>query len=79
MLSKIFSSALYDVEAFCVTIEVSVSNGVGYQITGLPDDAINESLSRIAIAINNNGFHMPRNKLVINLSPAKARGLLERS
>ncbi|HLY70970.1 MAG TPA: YifB family Mg chelatase-like AAA ATPase [Puia sp.] len=73
MLSKIFSGALYGIDAFRVTIEVSVSNGLGYQITGLPDDAIKESLSRIAVAINANGFHMPRNKLVINLSPAHVR------
>jgi magnesium chelatase family protein len=73
MLAKIYGSALYGVDAFRVTVEVSVSNGINYQITGLPDDAIKESLSRIAIVINSNGFHMPRNKLVINLSPADVR------
>jgi magnesium chelatase family protein len=72
MFSKIFSSALYAIEAFRVTIEVRVSNGVGYQISGHPDEAIKESLSAIAIAINS-GFHMPRDKLVINLSPAEKR------
>ena len=70
MLAKLFGSALYGVEAFRITIEVSVSNGLGYHLTGLPDDAIKESLSRIEVAIKSNGFHMPRTKLVINLSPA---------
>ena len=73
MLAKIYSAALYGVDAFLVTIEVSVTNGIGYMITGLPDDAIKESLSRIAIAIGNGGYYMPRTKLVINLSPAHIR------
>lgn len=73
MLAKLYSGTLFGIDAFCNTIEVSVSNGIGYQITGLPDDAIKESLSRIAIAISSNGYHMPRNKLVINLAPAGIR------
>jgi len=73
MLAKIYSGTLYGVEAFRITIEVSVTNGIGYMITGLPDDAIKESLSRIAIAIGSSGYYMPRTKLVINLSPAHVR------
>jgi magnesium chelatase family protein len=73
MLAKLFGSALHGVDAFRITIEVSVSNGLGYQITGLPDDAIKESLSRIDVAIKSNGYQMPRTKLVINLAPADIR------
>jgi len=73
MLAKLFGSALHGVDAFRVTIEVSVSNGLGCQLTGLPDDAIKESLSRIEIAIKSNGYQMPRTKLVINLAPADVR------
>jgi magnesium chelatase family protein len=73
MLAKIYSGTLYGVEAFRIIIEVSVTNGIGYMITGLPDDAIKESLSRIAIAIGSSGYYMPRTKLVINLSPAHVR------
>ena len=73
MLAKLFGSAIYGVDAFRITVEVSVSNGLGYHITGLPDDAIKESLSRIEIAIKSNGYHMPRTKVVINLAPADIR------
>jgi magnesium chelatase family protein len=73
MLSKIFSSALLGIDAFRVSVEVSVTRGLGYTITGLPDDAIKESLSRIAIAVQRSGFQMPRTKLVINLAPADTR------
>jgi magnesium chelatase family protein len=73
MLAKLFGSALYGVDAFRITIEVSVGNGLGCQLTGLPDDAIKESLSRIEVAIKSNGYQMPRTKLVINLAPADVR------
>jgi magnesium chelatase family protein len=70
MLAKIYGAALQGVDAFRIIIEVSVRRGKGYFLTGLPDDAIKESLGRIAIALNSLGYLMPRTKLVINLSPA---------
>ncbi len=73
MIAKINSCSLFGIDAFRVSVEVSVSNGLGYMITGLPDDSIKESLSRIAVAIQNTGFHMPRTKLMINLGPAGIR------
>src|SRR5260221_14635226 len=74
MLAKIFSCALYGIDAFRITIEVNIINkGVGQQITGQPDDAVKESLSRIDVAISGNGFHMPRTKISINLAPADVR------
>ena len=73
MLAKINSSTLFGIDAFRVSVEVSVTKGLGYIITGLPDDGIKESLSRISIAIHSNEFQMPRTKLVINLAPADVR------
>jgi magnesium chelatase family protein len=73
MQTKLFGSALHGVDAFRITIEVNISNGAGYMITGLPDDAIKESLSRLSVAIAGNGFQMPRTRLTINLAPADVR------
>lgn len=73
MQAKIFSSALFGIDAFRITVEVSVEKGIGYTISGLPDDAIKESWSRLSSALNNNGFQMPRTKLSINLAPADVR------
>jgi magnesium chelatase family protein len=70
MLVKIKGSALLGIDAITITLEVNVSMGQGYCIVGLPDNAIKESLDRTESAIKANGFHMPRTKLVINLSPA---------
>ncbi|HZK63659.1 MAG TPA: magnesium chelatase domain-containing protein [Puia sp.] len=73
MLAKLYGAALLGVNAFAVRVEVSVTRGLGYQITGLADEGIKESLSRIAIAVQHNGYEMPRTKLLINLAPADVR------
>jgi len=73
MISKIASSALHGIEAFKVSVEVHVGNGIGFYLSGLPDDAIKECRSRIEIALLSNGYHMPRTKLSVNLAPADVR------
>ena len=73
MLIKIKGSSLIGIEATLITIEINVSMGQGYSIVGLPDSAIKESLDRTESAIKANGFHMPRTKILINLSPADLR------
>ncbi len=70
MLVKTFGSAVYGVEAINITIEVNVSEGQGYFLVGLPDGAIKESQQRIDSAIKDNGYRMPRIKIVVNMAPA---------
>lgn len=74
MLTKITSYALYGIDAFHITIEVNIVNkGMGWCITGQPDECVRECLSRIDVAINSLGYRMPRTKLSINLAPADVR------
>jgi magnesium chelatase family protein len=70
MLIKIKGSALIGIQAIAITIEVNVSMGQGYNVVGLPDSSVKESLDRTESAIKANGFHMPRTKVLVNLSPA---------
>ena len=70
MLVKTFGSAVYGVEAINITIEVNVSEGQGYFLVGLPDGAVKESQQRIDSAIKDNGYRMPRIKVVVNMAPA---------
>ena len=70
MLIKTFGSAVFGVNALTITIEVSVGSGNKYHIVGLPDNAVKESLRRIESAIQSSGLRMPRQKIVVNLSPA---------
>ncbi len=73
MLTKVYGSALFGVEATTVTVEVNVDKGIGYHLVGLPDNAIKESNYRIAAALSNNGFKIPGKKITINLAPADLR------
>ena len=69
-LVKVYGSAVFGVNASLITIETSVSNGVNYHLVGLPDNAVKESLQRIATAMIVNGYKMPQRKVVINMAPA---------
>ena len=70
MLVKTYGSAVYGVNALTITIEVNVSRGTKYFMVGLPDNAVKESMFRVASAINASGYHMPRQRILVNLAPA---------
>ena len=73
MLTKVYGSAVFGVEASTITVEVNIDKGIGYHLVGLPDNAIKESNYRIAAALQNNGFKIPGKKITINMAPADMR------
>lgn len=73
MLTKVFGSAVFGVEATTITVEVNIDKGIGYHLVGLPDNSIKESSYRIAAALKNNGFSLPGKKITINMAPADLR------
>ena len=73
MLTKVYGSAVFGVEATTITVEVNVDSGIGYHLVGLPDNAIKESNFRIAAALQNNKYKIPGKKIIINMSPADLR------
>ncbi|MDY5969293.1 MAG: YifB family Mg chelatase-like AAA ATPase [Bacteroidales bacterium] len=73
MLVKTYGSAIMGVSAIMITVEVSVEQGVGFFLVGLPDNAVKESNQRITSAIGQYGFHIPGKKVVINMAPADIR------
>ncbi len=73
MLTRVFGSAVFGVEASTITVEVNIDQGVGYHLVGLPDNAIKESNYRIAAALQNNGYKIPVKKITINMAPADLR------
>ena len=75
MLVKTFGSAVYGVDAITITVEVNINNQGKSEavIVGLPDSAVKESLLRVESAIKDNGFFMPRTRLIVNLAPADIR------
>ncbi len=73
MLVKTFGSAVYGVNAMTITVEVNLTEGVGYFLVGLPDSAVKESMHRIESALKMCDYKMPRRKVVINMAPADIR------
>lgn len=73
MLLKVFSAAIYGIDAIVVTVEVDLAPGTKTFISGLPDNAIKESRNRIEPAIINSGFPFPGKKITINFAPADIR------
>ena len=70
MLAKTYTAAINGLEANTITVEVNMTRGVMFRLSGLADTSVKESYDRIKAAIQNNGFKMPVADLTINLSPA---------
>lgn len=71
MLAKIYSAAVYGIDAYEIEIEVNAGGGSPViVIVGLPDTAVKESRDRVTTAISNSGYYWPRGRTTINLAPA---------
>src|SRR5437660_12932214 len=71
MLAKIYSAAVYGVDAYEVEIEVNAAGGSPViVVVGLPDAAAKESKDRVTTAISNSGYFWPRGRTTVNLAPA---------
>ena len=73
MLVKTFCAEVMGLEATTITIEVNLTRGVMFHLSGLADTAVKESYDRIRAAIANIGYKPPTADLTINLSPADIR------
>lgn len=71
MLSRVFSSSTYGIDAFIVEVETNVEKNIpSFIIVGLPDNAVKESRERVVAAIKNSGFDFSSKKITVNLAPA---------
>lgn len=73
MLVKTYCAAMMGLEATTITIEVNMTRGMMFHLSGLADTAVKESYDRIRAAMSNIGFKPPTADLTINLSPADIR------
>ena len=70
MLVKTFCAAVTGLEAQTVTVEVSMTRGSQFHLTGLADTAVRESVDRIKSALRNTGFKFPVADVTVNMAPA---------
>ena len=73
MLVKTYCAAVNGLEVTTVTVEVSITKGVMFHLTGLPDTAVKESRDRIVAALKNNEIKLPVTDTTINMAPADLR------
>src|SRR5690554_6008557 len=73
MLVKSYGCAVFGIDAYTVTIEVDVTQGIKFLLVGLPDNAVKESQQRIESALRLNGYKWPRQKIIVNMAPADIR------
>ena len=74
MLAKVYSAAVYGVDAFEIEIEVNASSGNPViVVVGLPDTAVKESKDRVTTAVANSGYRWPKGRTTINLAPADVK------
>ena len=74
MLAKVYSAAVYGVDAYEVEIEVNAASGApAIVVVGLPDTAVKESRDRVTTAVANSGYRWPKGRTTINLAPADVK------
>ena len=70
MLVNTYCAAVNGLEVNTVKVEISMTRGVQFHLTGLADTAVKESHDRIRAALQNIGLKMPVMDITVNLSPA---------
>lgn len=73
MLVKTYGAAVQGIDAIIVTIEVAVTQGIAFNMVGLPDTAVKESYQRVVSALSQSGMDFPRRRVLVNLSPADVK------
>jgi len=73
MLVKTYGSAVAGIDAYTITIEVNVSQGIKFFLVGLPDSAVKESEQRMKSALKECDYKWPGYKIIINMAPADIR------
>lgn len=74
MPAKVFSAALFGLDAQIIEVEVDASYGLRhFEIVGLPDKAVQEAKERVGSALESSGFQSPHHqpvRVLVSLAPA---------
>ncbi|MDE5984405.1 MAG: hypothetical protein K2H13_04035 [Eubacterium sp.] len=71
MYSRIKSLGIFGLDAFCVTVECDISQGLPrFDLVGLPDAVVKESRERVRASIKNCHLDFPVSRITINIAPA---------
>ncbi|MBM3791806.1 MAG: hypothetical protein FJW35_15845, partial [Acidobacteria bacterium] len=75
MLFRVQSAAVFGIQAYPISVEVDLSSGsrLDFMTVGLPDTAVRESSQRVKAALRNCGYHLPKQRITVNLAPADVK------
>ncbi len=74
MVTKLSSISYYGLQTIPIEIEVDIQTKVyEFEIVGMADVSVKESVKRIETAIQNSGYHFPGKRIIVNLAPAGIR------
>lgn len=74
MFSKVQSAAISGIDAFIISVEADVSNGLPmFDLVGYLGSEVREARERVRVSIKNSGFRLEPKRITINLSPADIR------
>ena len=74
MFAKLNSMGIFGMDAFPVSVEIDLSQGLpSFDVVGLPDASVRESRERVRAAMKNCGLDFPVSRITINLAPADIR------
>lgn len=77
MFSKVLSMGIFAMDAYTVSVEADLSQGLPqFAVVGLPGASVSESRDRVRSAIKNSGFEFPASRITVNLAPADIKGRL---
>lgn len=70
----VHAACIRGVEAFDVTVEISISGSIpSLTIVGMADASVMEARSRIRCALRSSGYEVPRRALTVSLAPGDIR------
>jgi len=74
MFAKVVSLGVTGLAGYIVQVEVDISTGLPqFNIVGLPDSAVKESVERVHSAVKNLHYQWPASRITVNLAPAGVR------
>ena len=74
MFAKLNSMGIFGMDAYPVSVEIDLSQGLpSFDVVGLPDASVRESRERVRAAMKNCGLDFPVSRITINLAPADIR------
>ena len=74
MVSIVNSGTVYGLNSHIIRVETDISYGLPtFDMVGMLNSEVREAKERVKVALKNNGYTMPPNRITVNLSPADIR------